>query len=320
MPLRRQCELVNVNWWIIQIHYQYVKGNLREISHNLLHSCSWGTWHACSRRIRTISWARLNTTLFLAAHRLFFLQLSLQLIRGGQNQISPHARLPNFNQSQSTSLPQTSHDAGAKTSKPFCGTFFFFSAASLFQTKLEVLFFCVCVCKKKNTLMFGTNKHNKRQLRKPALGLRLQSTLLPLFAGHICIWVTKGRHTACCCANVSEEGECQPELMLHSAPHCLCSTLITNSKHYADTSHPLHQRLMWQSGQPAGRSASKQGNMLLNGSVAVVRGATPLLPWATDLKLSLWLKGTFWHLRNILICFHYLELGQKVDNALKCVW
>ena len=203
---------------------------------------------------------------------------------------------------------------------PFVVLFFFFSAASLFQTKLEVLFFCVCVCKKKNTLMFGTNKHNKRQLRKPALGLRLQSTLLPLFAGHICIWVTKGRHTACCCANVSEEGECQPELMLHSAPHCLCSTLITNSKHYADTSHPLHQRLMWQSGQPAGRSASKQGNMLLNGSVAVVRGATPLLPWATDLKLSLWLKGTFWHLRNILICFHYLELGQKVDNALKCVW
>lgn len=241
-----------------------------------------GTWHACSRRIRTISWARLNTTLFLAAHRLFFLQLSLQLIRGGQNQISPHARLPNFNQSQSTSLPQTSHDAGAKTSKPFCGTFF--PGHFIVSNKARGAFvFCVC---KKNALMFGTNKHNKRQLRKPALGLRLQSTLRPLFAGHICIWVTKGRHTACCCANVSEEGECQPELMLHSAPHCLCSTLITNSKHYADTSHPLHQRLMWQSGQQAGRSTSKQGNMLLNGSVAVVRGATPPLPWATDWKLK----------------------------------
>lgn len=63
-------------------------------------------------------------------------------------------------------------------------------------------------------------------------GLRLQPTLLPLFVGHICIWVTKGSHTACCCANVSGKGECQPELILHSDPHCLCATLITNSKHY----------------------------------------------------------------------------------------
>lgn len=34
---------------------------------------------------------------------------------------------------------------------------------------------------------------------------------------------------------------CQPELILHSGCHCLCSTVITNSS--ADTSHLLHQRL-----------------------------------------------------------------------------
>ena len=83
--------------------------------------------------------------------------------------------------------------------------------------------------------------------------------------------LTKGSHTACCCANVSVKGVCQPELIFHSGSQCLCSMLITNSSHYADTSHLLHQRLMWQLGQQiTGRSQSKQGNTLLYGFVAEV--------------------------------------------------
>ena len=85
----QQCECVDVNGRIIQIYQQYVKGNLTEFQTIYSIHAAAGTWHACSRRIRTISWARLNTTLFLAAHRLFFLQLLSQLIRGGQNQIAP---------------------------------------------------------------------------------------------------------------------------------------------------------------------------------------------------------------------------------------
>lgn len=133
-------ELVCINWWIIQIHYQYVKGNLREFHTISSIHAAGGTWHACSRRIRTISWARLNTTLFLAAHRLFFLQLSLQLIRGGQNQISPPIRLPNFNQSQSTSLRKllTSHYGGARTSKLF--SVVLFSASFIVSNKARGAF------------------------------------------------------------------------------------------------------------------------------------------------------------------------------------
>ncbi len=73
-------------------------------------------------------------------------------------------------------------------------------------------------------------------------------------------------------AATQQKGEYQPELILHSGCHCLCSTLITNSTRSADTSHLLHQRLMWQSGQQTGRSPSKQGNILLNGFLAVVGG------------------------------------------------
>lgn len=83
-----KCELADVNWWIIQMHYHCERKSQR-ISDNLPHSCSWGAHDMPAAEGLGRSAERLNTTLFLAAHRLFFLQRSLQLIRGGQNQIHP---------------------------------------------------------------------------------------------------------------------------------------------------------------------------------------------------------------------------------------
>lgn len=113
--------------------------------------------------------------------------------------------------------------------------------------------------------MFGTNTHNEWQLRKSALGLRLQRAHCSL-----CLQVTSVFEWQKAATQLYQKrGECQPELILYSGSHCLCSTLITNSIHYADTSHLLHQRLMWQSGQQTGRSPSKEGNTTLHGFVAV---------------------------------------------------
>lgn len=114
----------------------------------------------------------------------FFPQLSLQLIRRGQNQ-TPSPSLPydcQILQSVAVhfTLP-TSHCGGAKTSKPF-----------------EALFHAHCCFKQsfcafcKNPTHVHDKQRQKGQLRKSDLSLRLQSTLMPLFAGHICIWVTKG--------------------------------------------------------------------------------------------------------------------------------
>lgn len=124
--------------------------------------------------------------------------------------------LPNFNHSQSTSHRKlrTSHRGGAKISKLFVGLF----QGLYCLTQSMGCFFLV------KQLVFRTNKYDEWQLRKSALGLRLQSTLLPLFAGHICIWVTKGSHTALCCVNVSERvcaslNSSSIQALIVSAPH-----------------------------------------------------------------------------------------------------
>lgn len=222
------------------------------ISHNLLHSCSWG--HMACLQQKDLD-DQLSATQYHIVPPCSPLVFPQTLLAAYQRRTEPiPSPLPTVN----------CEPASMMVPKRQSLLWYFFRLFNV-QTKLEA-FFC------KNPLMFRTNEHNKQQLRKSALSLRLESTLLPLFAGHICIWVTKGSHTAFCCVNISEKGECQPELILHSGCHCLCSALITNSTHDADTSHLLHQRLMWQSGQQTGRSPSKQGNILLSGFLAVVWG------------------------------------------------
>lgn len=86
-------------------------------------------------------------------------------------------RLPNFNHSRSTSHRKlrTSQRVGAKMSKPFM---VLFQGLYCFTQSLRCFFLV-------KQLVFRTNKHDEWQLRKSALGWRLQSIQLPLFAGHI---------------------------------------------------------------------------------------------------------------------------------------
>lgn len=216
------------------------------------------TWHAGSRRIRTISWARLNTTLFLTVHRLFFLQLSFQLIRGGQNQTPPPSLcLPNTSIKRSPLPTVNCQQANAVVPKSLLSYFFMLFVVS------NKAWGAFC----KNPLMFRTNKHNERQLRKSALGLRLQSTLMPLFAGHICIWVTKGSHTACCCVNVSGKGE----VPARTHPPFRLSLSLLHAYNKQQTLR-RHISATPSKADVVGWIPSKQGNILWNGLMSVVHG------------------------------------------------
>lgn len=141
-----------------------------------------------------------------------------------------HSPLPTINRLQASTL-------WCENVKAFCDTL---SSVWNHRAPDNVLF----LKNKKKQKKKSWNKHNDWQSRTSALAMRLQSTLLALSTGHICIGVT---HSTLLCKCI-RKGVYQPELILHSGSHCLCCTLVTNIACYSDTSHALYQRLMFQSG------------------------------------------------------------------------
>lgn len=180
-----------------------------------------GTWHAGSRRIKTISWARLNTTLFPTVEHLFF---SPTLLAAYQKQTEPKLLpqptlwLPNTSINRSPLYTANKPLRWCQNVKAFCGTL---SCSLLFQTKLLSFLQKPAHVQDKQT--------QKRQLRKSDLSLRLQSTLMPLFAGHICIWVTKGS-----IRKGWVSARTHPPFRLS-----LLSVWSRDSLHNVDTAHPL---------------------------------------------------------------------------------
>lgn len=208
------------------------------ISHNLLHSCSWGPHdmpaaEGLGRSAEHHSMPHCSS-LFTAC---FSSNSPWSLSEENRTKSPPPIQwLPNTSINRSPLPTVNCQQATMVVPKSLLSYFFMLFVIS---NKARSAF-----CK--NPLMLGTNKHNKQQLRKSALGLRLQSTVMPLFTGRICMWVTKDSNTACCCVWMYQKRvKCQSQLILHSGCHCLCPTLITNSKHCVDTSHLLHQSLTW---------------------------------------------------------------------------
>lgn len=130
----QQCEWVHINLQINDIISMW-----KEISENrtiyFIHAAG-STWHACSVRIRTISWAQLNTTLFPLLTACVSSSSPCSL--SDKDRTKSPLRLPNFNHWESTSHCKLLKNTAAVLKRQ--SLLWYFCKVTPVPEKLEVLF------------------------------------------------------------------------------------------------------------------------------------------------------------------------------------